>query len=151
MTYRVNAEWDSAGWWVVTVPDVPGAITQCRRLEQVPRDAAEVISIQTGLEVDPNTLEIIPIVQDDGDDLTPAEVRRLRHEAEQLTATALDRTANLVLKLHRRGFALRDIGSLAGISYQRAQQIVKERKSDAGSGEGQRRPKRRGSVGRIAS
>ena len=151
MTYRVNAEWDGAGWWVVTVPNVPGAITQSRRLEQVPADAAEVISIQAGLEVDPRTLEVVPIVQDDGDDLTPAEVRRLRSEAERLTATALDRTATLVIKLHRRGFALRDIGSLAGISYQRAQQIVKEQKSDTGSAEGSPRQKRRGSQTRLAS
>ena len=141
MTYQVNAEWDSGGWWVVTVPDVPGAITQCRRLEQVPHDGAEVISIQTGRQIDPSALEIIPVVDNDGDDLSPSEVRRLRFEAEQLTAVALDRTATLVMQLHRRGFALRDIGSLAGISYQRAQQIVKQQKADASSGE--RTPRRR--------
>jgi predicted RNase H-like HicB family nuclease len=151
VTYRVNAEWDSAGWWVVTVPDVPGAITQCRRLEQVPHDAAEVISIQMGLEIDPSALEITPIIQDDGDGLSPAEVRRLRYEAEQLTATALDRTATLVTQLHRRGFALRDIGSLAGISYQRAQQIVKEQKSGTNAADGKARRKRRSNQGRIAS
>ncbi|MGH3614505.1 MAG: type II toxin-antitoxin system HicB family antitoxin [Pseudonocardia sp.] len=56
MTYRVDAEWDETGWWVVTVPDVPGAITQSRRLEQVSTDAAEVIEIQTGHAVDPSVL-----------------------------------------------------------------------------------------------
>ncbi len=151
MTYQVIAEWDSAGWWAVTVPDVPGAITQCRRLEQVPHDAAEVISIQTGQEINPGELEINPIIQSDGDDLSPAEVRRLRHKAEQLTATALDRTATLVTQLHRRGFALRDIGSLAGISYQRAQQIVKEQKSGANAASGKLRRKQGGNQRRIAS
>jgi predicted RNase H-like HicB family nuclease len=36
MSHRVNAEWDPTGWWVVTVPDVPGAITQCKHLNEVP-------------------------------------------------------------------------------------------------------------------
>jgi predicted RNase H-like HicB family nuclease len=151
VTYRVNAEWDNAGWWTVTVPDVSGAITQSRRLEQVPNDAAEAISIQTGLEVDPSKLEIIPIVQDDDNDLSPAEVRQLRAEAEQLAAKALDRTATLVIRLHRRGFALRDIGSLAGISYQRAQQIVKEQNTSSGEAPRKPRQRRRSSPGRIAS
>jgi predicted RNase H-like HicB family nuclease len=53
----VNAEWDTTGWWIVTVPDVPGAITQCRRLDQVAADAAEVIEIQTGDEVKPGDLD----------------------------------------------------------------------------------------------
>jgi predicted RNase H-like HicB family nuclease len=53
MNYQVNTEWDDSGWWVVTVPGVPGAITQTRRLDQVPADAAEVIEIQTGHPVDP--------------------------------------------------------------------------------------------------
>lgn len=58
VTYRVTAEWDPTGWWTVTVPDVPGAITQCERLDQVAEDAAEVIQIQTGEAVDPVTLDV---------------------------------------------------------------------------------------------
>lgn len=60
MSYRVIAEWYPTGWWVVTVPDVPGAVTQCRRLDQVAGDAAEVIEIQTGETVDPADLSIEP-------------------------------------------------------------------------------------------
>jgi len=32
-TYAVRCEWDSTGWWVVTVPELPGAVSQARRLE----------------------------------------------------------------------------------------------------------------------
>ncbi len=123
MSYRVNAEWDNTGWWVVTVPDVPGAITQCRRLEQVRADAAEVIEIQTCASVDPESLDVEPIIPGD-DGQSAAEVRRLRAEAYALTAEALARTSSVVATLHEKGFALRDIGSLTGISYQRAQQLV---------------------------
>lgn len=89
MSYCVNAEWDDTGWWVVTVPDVPGAITQSRRLDQVPADAAEVIEIQTGQPVEPES-------------------------AEERTRAAVD-------PLHRRGFPLRDIGSLTGIKTDKKQ------------------------------
>jgi hypothetical protein len=44
-TYTARAEWDATGWWVVTIPEVPGAITQARRLDQVPKDAGEVLSL----------------------------------------------------------------------------------------------------------
>ncbi len=42
----------------MTVPGVPGAITQTRHLDQVPPDAAEVIEIQTGRPMDPASLTI---------------------------------------------------------------------------------------------
>lgn len=124
MNYRVNAEWDTTGWWTVTVPDVPGAVTQCRRLDQVRADAAETIEIQTGTTVDPESLDIEPIIPGD-DGQAAAEVRRLRAAADALTTEASARTAGVVATLHQKGFALRDIGSLTGISYQRAQQLVK--------------------------
>jgi predicted RNase H-like HicB family nuclease len=55
-TYTVRAEWDATGWWVVTVPDIAGAITQSKRLDQVANDAAEVIELMTGEA--PGTYEI---------------------------------------------------------------------------------------------
>ena len=47
-TYTVRCEWDSTGWWVVTVPELPGAVSQARRLEQVSGDVAEVVELMTG-------------------------------------------------------------------------------------------------------
>ncbi|MDQ3150544.1 MAG: type II toxin-antitoxin system HicB family antitoxin [Actinomycetota bacterium] len=124
MIYRVNAEWDDTGWWVVTVPDVPGAITQSRRLDQVSADAAEVIEIQTGQPVNPDTLDVVPSLPGEAGEVA-AEARRLRAEAHALAERAGERTRAAVELLHRREFPLRDIGRLTGITYQRAQQIVK--------------------------
>lgn len=124
MTYRVDAEWDDTGWWVVTVPTVPGAITQCRRLDQVPADAAEVIEIQAGTPVDPDTLDVHPCLRGEAGDVA-AEARRLRVEAHALNEKAGERTRAAVDLLHRRGFSLRDIGKLTGITHQRAQQLVR--------------------------
>lgn len=124
MTYRVDAEWDDTGWWVVTVPDVPGAVTQCRRLEQVAADAAEVIEIQTGDAVDPASLDVRPCLPGKAGEAA-AEARRLRAEAEALNRQATEHTRTAVALLHERGFPLRDIGALTGITYQRAHQLVK--------------------------
>lgn len=55
-TYDVRAEWDATGWWVVTVPVIPGAITQSSHLDQVREDVAEVIKLMTG--EDPDAYEV---------------------------------------------------------------------------------------------
>jgi predicted RNase H-like HicB family nuclease len=51
MTYRVHSEWDPCGVWVTTCPEVPNAVTQSKRLDLVPADAAELLSLATGTEV----------------------------------------------------------------------------------------------------
>lgn len=127
MSYRVNAEWDDTGWWVVTVPDVPGAITQCRRLDQVPADAAEVIEIQTGQAVDPAEIDVHPCLPGEAGEAA-AEARRLRAEAQSLREQAEERTQSAVDLLVQRGFPLRDVGSLTGITFQRAQQLTAKRR-----------------------
>ncbi len=124
MNYQVDARWDDTGWWVVTVPHVPGAITQSRRLDQVPADAAEVIEIQTGQPVSPDTLDVVASLPGEAGELA-AEARRLRAEAHALGERASERTRAAVELLHRCKFPLRDIGRLTGITYQRAQQILK--------------------------
>lgn len=124
MNYQVNAEWDDSGWWVVTVPGVPGAITQARRLDQVPADAAEVIEIQTGHPVDIASLTINASLSGEAGDVA-AEARSLREQAHRLTEQAGERTRTAVALLSQKGFTVRDIGALTGITYQRAQQLRK--------------------------
>lgn len=123
--YIVHAEWDATGWWVATVPAVPGAITQCKRLDQVRTDIAEAIEIQTGLAPDPTSITIEWRVP--GEAGNAAErARQLREKAEQITEEASRSTRHAVCQLHRAGFSLRDIGTLTGISYQRAQQLSQQ-------------------------
>ncbi|HEV2070340.1 MAG TPA: hypothetical protein VGR26_11140 [Acidimicrobiales bacterium] len=45
--YTAHCEWDETGWWVVTVRELAGAVTQSRRLDQVPGDVAEIIQLLT--------------------------------------------------------------------------------------------------------
>ncbi|MDN5748184.1 MAG: hypothetical protein L0H64_06710 [Pseudonocardia sp.] len=122
-TYTVTATWDDTGWWVVTVPHVPGAITQVRRLDQVVADAAEVIEIQTGEQVDPATLDVVPVLDDEAGQVA-ADARTQRRRADEVTREAAETTRRAVRLLHERGFTVRDIGRLVGITHQRAHQLV---------------------------
>ncbi len=118
MSYVVRAVWDETGWWVVTVPSVPGAISQVKRLSQVRDDAAEVIEIQTGVPVDPAELTIDWFIQGTAGEVA-AQARQARYQVDRLTRSA-------VRELRLSGFSLRDTGELTGISFQRVQQIEKE-------------------------
>lgn len=120
MSYTVHAEWDETGWWVVTVTEVPGAITQCKRLDQVRSDAAEVIEIQTGEPVDPADLEIEWHISGTAGEVA-AQARAARSQVDSLTRSA-------VRELRKTGLSLRDTGAVTGISFQRAQQIERELK-----------------------
>lgn len=132
MTYRVTAEWDDTGWWVVTVPDVPGAITQTRRLDQVATDAAEIIEIQTGQPVDPATLDIRPCLPGEAGEAAE-KARQLRAEADRIRDLLDEHTRSAVQLLVERGFPLRDVGALTGITFQRAQQISKASRDSCAS------------------
>jgi predicted RNase H-like HicB family nuclease len=120
MSYAVHAEWDDTGWWVITVPAVPGAVSQCKRLDQVREDAAEIIEIQTGQVVDPGSLDIDWHICGTAGE-TAAKARAARSQVDELTRSA-------VRELRRSGFSLRDTGELTGISFQRVQQIEHELK-----------------------
>ncbi|MDN5861272.1 MAG: hypothetical protein L0H84_21930, partial [Pseudonocardia sp.] len=85
---------------------------------------AEVIEIQTGQPVDLDTLDVVPSLAGEAGEVA-AEARRLRAEAHAPAVRAGEQTRAAVELLHRRRFPLRDIGRLTGITYQRAQQIVK--------------------------
>lgn len=34
-SFTVDVGWDGTGWWIVTVPGVPGAVTQVERLVEI--------------------------------------------------------------------------------------------------------------------
>ena len=127
-TYGVECEWDNTGWWVVTIPEVTGAVTQCKRLDKVPDDVGEVLELLTGKKPGTYELDIRTIVPGKAGELA-AKARELRAEVERLTSSASKTTSTAVVKLSKSGFSLRDIGQLVGISHQRVDQILKADKS----------------------
>ena len=49
-TYRVRFERDETGWYAVTVPEVPGCVTQARTVPEGLRGAREALSLLVGDE-----------------------------------------------------------------------------------------------------
>jgi predicted RNase H-like HicB family nuclease len=123
-TYVVRCEWDDSGWWVVTVPEVPGAVTQSRRLDHVASDVAEVLSLLTGEAPDAYELTLETHLPNSvGVDTERARILRL--EADRAGAIAQEATARAARRLHdTTRLTYRDIGALLGISHQRAQQLA---------------------------
>ena len=121
-SYTARAEWDPTGWWVVTIPEVPGAITQARRLDQVPKDAGEVLKLMG--KGSPDQYELYIEAHYPGEHGALAErAAGLHRQAEDLDQAARDAMRAAVTALRSDGLTLRDTASLVGISYQRAQQI----------------------------
>jgi predicted RNase H-like HicB family nuclease len=122
-TYTVRAEWDATGWWVVMIDEIPGAITQSRRLDQVDADVAEIVKLMAGETPEDYTIQLVwAIPAGIGD--KAHEAARLRVLAEEAERKAAEATAQAAQELAAAGFTYRDIGSMVGVSHQRAQQLV---------------------------
>lgn len=120
-TYTVVAE-RADGWWAIRVPDVRGAHSQARRLEQLPEMARDAIAAV--LDVDANSFELrlepqLGLAAATWESL--AEARRAAEEAQaRLRQVAADAAAELLSS----GLSMRDAGELLGISHQRVAQIA---------------------------
>jgi len=126
-TYTVLAERDEAGWWAVRVLELPGVLTQARRLDQVEKFAREAIDLAVSVGHAPKgkyAVENDPRGPGLGDDL--AAVRAVRMDAERLQTEAAERTRVIARRLAERGLTVRDIGAALGVSHQRAAQLVGE-------------------------
>ncbi|MHB8340023.1 MAG: hypothetical protein ACYDB7_02480 [Mycobacteriales bacterium] len=106
----------------MTIPEVPGAITQARRLDQVPRDAGEVLKLMG--KGSPDQFDLRVEAHYPGEHGALAErAAGLHRQAEDLDQAAGDAVRAAVAALRSDGMTLRDTASFVGISYQRAQQI----------------------------
>ncbi len=113
-----------SGWWAVDVPEVDGASTQARRLDQVPAMVADAVSLLA--EVDPMSVEVevVPLL-DEAISARIAAAERLRSEAKEARAEAAREFRAAARALKEQGLPLRDVGTALGVSYQRAHQLVR--------------------------
>lgn len=111
-------------WWMVHVPEVDG-LTQTRRLADAEQMARELVAVTLDTPVD--DVEVtVTVAEVDGIDVAAAvsAIRDERSEAARLERDASDRAAALARDLKARGLPLRDVGTILGVSYQRAHQLV---------------------------
>ena len=113
----------AGGWWAVEVPEVPGAFTQARRLEQVPAAAASAVA-------DLQDIDVESIEVDLSADL-PGEVQHAieaaRHAADAAAAARAEASAAMrfAVKALRSDEELttRDAATLLGVTHQRVSQL----------------------------
>lgn len=121
-TFIVTAQRGSTNVWVLECAEV-GAVSQTRRLDQAADEMREAIAYQAGLPENEVEINVVPILPDG------YETHRMRAEQARIVeanarqeAAREARQAAQVLK--EQGLPLRDIGTIMGISYQRAAQLV---------------------------
>lgn len=123
-TYTVTAE-RVGKWWALECAEVPGALSQVSRLDQVEAAMREAISFVA--DVDPATITVrlstpaYEVVKHHLD-----EAVALRDEAARAQQDAKKHLKEAAIELHGADLSVRDIGFVMGVSYQRAHQILKD-------------------------
>lgn len=130
-TLAAVAEWDGYGW-VATITDIPGAVTQAKRLDILPNRLAEVAKLMIGEAVHSDHIVLEVRVADDDIDRVAREVGELEVELGRVTGALTTRRHRLVTELRKQGHTLRDIAVIVHLSHQRVAQLLAER-STSGS------------------
>lgn len=111
-------------WWMVAIPEIEG-LTQARRLSEAHEMARDYIAVALDMPVaDVKVRMTIADIADIHVRETLTDIRNTREEAEALEAEARVRAEMLAKRLARAEVPVRDIGTLMGISFQRAHQLV---------------------------
>lgn len=125
MKCTVRFERDEEGWWVATIPEVPGVVTQGKTIEQARKRVREALAAILDDEATAEAAEFTDDVQ------LPAPVgRRLkashaaRAQVEIAAAKAKKATVDAVAALSELGISRRDASVLIGLSHQRIQQLT---------------------------
>lgn len=123
-TYTVTAT-RSDGWWVLEAPEVPGAVSQVRRLDQAQDMAREAIALLLDLPEEGIEVRIEPRLDDEVREVVD-RARESREEVAVVQLKARDAVLAAVQQLRARGLSVRDIGELLGVSHQRAAKLDHE-------------------------
>ena len=118
----------SEGWWAVRVPELPGVFTQARRLDQVGAMAADAVAALLGIDPATVKVEVQPVLDVDVAQRL-AEARKERRHADELASAAAEKLRRVARALAEDGLPERDIGSILGVSHQRAHQLLTDRRA----------------------
>jgi predicted RNase H-like HicB family nuclease len=117
---KVKVRKDEAGWWIATCAEVPGMVTQARRLDQVADRAREAI----GVALDMPAREVVVEIQTPHQTTAVKHYRAARARAEEAQHAAGVAARRAARELIDAGLSVRDAGAVLGVSYQRVQQLV---------------------------
>lgn len=113
------------GWWVIQLKEDPGLLTQTRRLDQIPDMVRDALELFPELTDDPENA-IVNIEFREGESI--ADIANQAVQANQKAKQAQEEASQLMrqaaAELSKKGLSYRDIGTLLGISFQRAQKLA---------------------------
>ncbi len=124
--YRVSVSRED-GQWLADLPELQGAHTYARSLPTLDQAVREVIVLAADLPDEAMPELVIDYDYHTGDpelDVAAAEVRRLRQQADELSASVTAHTGQAAARLIARGLSVRDAAALLGISPQRVSQLT---------------------------
>lgn len=109
-------------WWGVTVPEVPGALTQAKRLDQV--EAAARGAVADLLMVDPATINIALEIEIPAAERQNIENAKLHlEEAQAAVKRAAELNSATIKQLRSNGYTTREVAILMGLTPGRVNQI----------------------------
>lgn len=111
-------------WWVVQCDQEPSALSQVARLDQAEAHQREAISFVTDIPEDQIEVAVVPTL----DAAVTEAIDRARGDrvrSEELAAAASEGFQGAARELVAKGYSLRDVGAILGISFQRVGQFVK--------------------------
>jgi hypothetical protein len=123
-TYKVEVTREGK-WWMIAIPELD-ALTQARRIDDIPTMAREVIALETGVALADVAIEQRIELVAGGEDLA-ARVRTIRDHRARLSeeeARVQTEMAQFAKELAAADVPVRDIGSLLGVAHQRVSQLV---------------------------
>lgn len=120
-TYDASVGREGA-WWIVRVPAVNG-VTQARRLSDVPLMARELVAATLDVPLDAVSINVHhdPYIVE-----KVADINNARAHAADLEREASKDARELARFLVKTGVPLRDVGTILGVSHQRAHQLVSD-------------------------
>ncbi|MGW4825453.1 type II toxin-antitoxin system HicB family antitoxin [Streptomyces sp. NPDC004227] len=124
--YRVTAR-RAGDWWALEVPDLPGAFSQVKRLDQAGDAAREAIAVMLDVEPDNITVDVQPILPEEAQAALTA-MRAAQEEARKAAEkerAAMQRAAAVLTE----ELSQRDAGRFLGVSFQRVHQLLQANKA----------------------
>ena len=111
-------------WWMVAIPEIDG-LTQARRLSEAEKMAREYVAVTLDLAIDSVAIRL-HLGRVAGIDVseTLAEIRDDRQRVAELETATRERSSELARELAAAQIPVRDIGTMMGVSFQRAHQLV---------------------------
>ena len=113
----------TGNWWAVEVPEVDGAFTQPKRLDQIPAMVADAVSLLEDVPAEQVEVTVVPDLGDPELLESAEQVRTQVAAAQAVLAAAAAASRAVVKQLRGKGLPVRDVAVILKMSAQRVSQL----------------------------